>query len=129
MPRRVAAEPGCRKPLLVGCGLALLLVLGGSILFLTRQSDLLRWTLEAMQPEVVRRLPPELPAAERARLDAAFAAAARRAESGQFDLGALQRLQRQFMTLAPKQRLSREEVAEFLAALEAFAAAGSGQAP
>jgi hypothetical protein len=106
----------------VGCGLAFLLLLAGSILLLTRQNDLLRWTIEAIEPEVTRRLPTDATAQERARLKAAFAAAARRAESGAFDREALGRVQRQFMDLAPQERLSREQLAAFLDVLEEFAA-------
>ena len=125
---RPSREPGWGKPLLVGCGLAFVLLLAGSILFLTRQDDLLRWTIDQMAAGVAQRLPADATAQERDSLAAAFAAASQRAEAGDFEAAALQRLQRQFMAAAAKERLSRAELAALAQALEAFAA-GPSEAP
>lgn len=121
-------RPGCGKPLAIGCGLAAVLVLAAALLFVIKAHDILRWTIEAMRPEVERRLPEDLTRAERQRLDLAFQRAADRAESGRLDPQALQRVQRQFIALAGEEELSREELDGFVEALEAFAAAGGPEA-
>lgn len=124
-PERVSSPvpPGCGKPIAIGCGLLLLLLVAGIAVVMSKRFALLRWTIEAMRPEVERRLPADATAEDKKRLAAAFSAAAARAGSGELDLGALQRLQGQFAGLARTDKLSREQLLEFIAHLEAFAEA------
>lgn len=116
-------QPGCGKPIAIGCGLLLLLMVAGIAVLMTKRFALLRWTIDAMRPEVVRRLPAEATEADKKRLDAAFTAAAERAGSGQLDLGKLQGLQREFAGMARADKLTRQQLLDFIARLEAFAAA------
>lgn len=130
-PEKVGrGTPGCGKPLAIGCGLVLLLVLAAFALFVFKAHDLLAWSIEAMEEGVVERLADDVGQAERERLSAAIAAAAERARSKDVDLPALQALQRQFIRLAQGQTIEREELEEFITALETFARSpGPGAVP
>lgn len=118
---RSPVRPGCGKPVLVGCGLFFVLFLAAMVLFTTRIDAILRWWIGAVKTEVVRRLPDDATAADRQRLDAAFAAAAARAGSGHLDPEPLQRLEMQILSVMGEEKISREELQRVTAALEEFA--------
>lgn len=129
---RSPINPGCGKPLAVGCGLLLLLLVVGLTVTMSKRFAILGWTLEVMQPEVERRLPADLPAPERARMAQAFSRAVAKARSGAIDLNELSRVQRSFMELSQHEKLTAEAVRAFVEVLETFAdgpRAGSGEAP
>lgn len=123
-PERARAPygPGCARPLAVGCCLFLLLGIAGVVVLTVKRYELLEWSLRAMRPEIERRLADDVTEEEKARVVSAVDAAAARARSGKMDMLALQGLQARFFGLGGKQKLTSEELAEFLAALEAFAA-------
>ncbi len=113
---------GCRKPVVIGC-VALLVLVGISLVILVTQSPrLLRWSMGKMQEHVEAGLPDDLSAAERQRLDAAFAAAAEAMASGSVDPTAFTQIQR-LSSLLPQtgQTLTAEQVAEISGLLEGIA--------
>lgn len=119
-----APGTGVGKPLLVGCGCLFLLAIGGLIALVVFQNSLLGWVLGTLEGQIVPLLPEELPAAERERLESAFAEARRAVESGEYDPFALRAAvqELQAMQPAPGEELSPEEVARLTAALEKVAA-------
>lgn len=115
-------RPG--RVVLLGCG-ALLFLLGiAAIVFLLKADDFVGWVFGSIEETVAERLPDDLPAAERARLERAFAAATAKVESGEADPAALRRLQGELTAIVRRSEerpLRREEVAEITAHLEEIA--------
>jgi hypothetical protein len=121
--------PGCSKPLLIGCGVVLLLLLVGVVIFRIEFPGIVRWWFHQLDATLAPRLPADATAAERQRLHRAFEAAGRAAATGQVDIGSMQRFQRKLMALAdPEVRLSRKDVQELSETLEAMSR-GPGAAP
>lgn len=114
---RPAGTGGCGKAAMIGCGVLLLLLGIAAIVFVTRAKDLLTWSMTRMKDEIVRKLPAEVTADDRARLDRAFDAAASKATRGEVDPAALQRLQRELLSVA-QEPLTRERVLELTRSLE-----------
>ena len=116
---------GCSRPLLVGCGLAV--VLAGLVLLvlLWKAQDLIpatvRWALAQFEQQVAGMLPDDVSEAERQRLADAFDAATDALADGSADPAALQRLQGQLMDVARAGSLTREQVLGLIEALEAVA--------
>lgn len=109
---------------LIGCGTVLFLLGIAAIVFLLKADDFVGWVFGSIEETVAERLPEDLPADERARLDRAFAAATARLEAGEGDTAALRRLQSKLVGIvrsAEDRPLTREEVAEITAALEEIA--------
>lgn len=131
-PERARAPygPGCAKPLALGCGLFLLLGIAGLVVMTLKRYEILEWSLLAMRPEIERRLAADATEEEKARVVSAVNAAAARARSGKMDMPALQSVQLKFFGLGSKQKLTSQELADFLTTLEAFAANdGTGATP
>jgi hypothetical protein len=106
---------------LLGCGVLLFLLGVAAIIFLLKADDFVGWVFGSVEETVVERLPADLPAAERQRLDRAFAAAAARLESGDAEPDTLRPLQADLTRLVragDDSPLSRDEVAEITATLE-----------
>lgn len=116
-------RPG--RAMLLGCAVLLVLLGVAAIVFLLKADDFVGWVFGSVEETIVERLPPDLPAEERARLDRAFAAASARIESGEADPKALRRLQgglsRAVRSSGDDAALTREEVAEIIATLEEIA--------
>ena len=113
--------PGCSKPLLIGCGLLLLLLGAGIVLIRVEAPAIFRWTFHVAETSLTPRLPADATPAERQRLHQAFAAAGRSVGADQADLGNLQRVQREIMTLSGSQAaLTHQQLRELTAALEAL---------
>jgi hypothetical protein len=116
---------GVKKPLLIGCGVILLLVVGAMAYFLTHPEVLIVWTLEAIHEDLESRLPEDLPDDLRARYEGAYERAVVSAREEPLTPASLQRVERlqKEYTGAVKgggARLSVEEVERITAALEAF---------
>ena len=91
-PRQI--EGGCLRPAAIGCG-ALGLFLGIALLALVwRAENLLVWTLDLMENQIVTVLPEEISDEQRQRLDEGLAGARLLLTGGQVDPESLQRLQR-----------------------------------
>ena len=116
-------RPG--RVMLLGCGVLLFLLGFAAIVFLLKADDFVGWVFGSVEETVVERLPPDLPAEERARLDRAFAAATAKIATGEADPAALRSLQggltRAVRDSGDDAALTREEVAEITATLEAIA--------
>lgn len=112
---------GCSRPLLIGCGVLIVLLGIAGILFVAKAKDILAYAMGELQKQVVAALPDDVTAQERARLDRGFDAAMRKIGEGQVESPALYALQRQLMKAAekaPKQELTRDDVLDLLSALE-----------
>ena len=116
---------GCSRPLLVGCGLAVVLVGLVLLVLLWKAQDIVpaafEWALDQFEQQVEGMLPEDLSEAERQRLADAFDAAAAAVADGTADPEALQRLQGRLLEVARAGRLSRGEVMGLIEALEEVA--------
>jgi len=119
---RDLSEVPARRIVLLGCGFAFLLVGIGAAVFLAKAGDLLARALAAQQARVEARLPKDLPEVERTRLAWAFEGAEAAIRDGDADAAALDRVQRRLAELEKQAgRLSRDEIADLAADLEAVA--------
>lgn len=130
-PVRSGGGSGVRKPLLIGCGVLLLLVLIALVVFVVYQHSIAAWVFEAMEAELEPMLPEDLPPDVRSRYEAAFTAAEEAAQAGEYRPEELQRVQREFTRILQDggARMSPEEVERVTTALEEFAAGGEGAEP
>ena len=114
--------PGCSKPLLIGCGLLLLLLVVGVVAIRIEAPAIFRWTFRVAETSLTPRLPADSTPEERQRLHQAFEAAGRSIGTDQTDLANLQRVQREIMALSGSQApLTHQQVRELTEALEAVA--------
>ena len=114
--------PGCSKPLLIGCGLVLLLLVVGVVVIRVEAPAIIRWTFRLTEASLTPRLPADATPAERQRLHQAFAAAGRAVGTEQTDLANLQRVQHQIIALSGSQApLTHQQVRELTEALESLA--------
>jgi hypothetical protein len=122
--------PGCSKPLLIGCGVLLLLLGVGVVVLRVELPDIVRWWFRQLDATLAPRLPADTTQAERQRLHQAFAAAGRAASTGQIDIGSMQRFQRKLMALTdPEIRLTHKDVQELTESLEAMSRGPDAAAP
>jgi hypothetical protein len=119
---------GCSKPALIGCGVVFLLLGVAGLVFVMKARDLLVWSLDRTRAGVLANLADDVPAADRERFDAAYAAATTRIRDGKIDSSALQGLQGQLMRAIenPREKVSREK---FLALTEALEKVGGIEPP
>jgi hypothetical protein len=122
--------PGCSKPLLIGCGLVVLLLVAGVVVIRIKAPAIIRWTFSLAETSLAPRLPADATPAERQRLHQAFEAAGRSVSSEQADLANLQRVQREIMALSGSQApLTHQQVRELTEALESVAHKPAAPAP
>jgi hypothetical protein len=113
--------PGCGKPLLIGCGVLVLLFAAGLITLVVEWRAVLRGYFQVLETSLAPRLPADLTAAERDRLHRAFAGAPSFDAADETRLPALQRLQRKVVLLSGSQEpLSHRDVRELAEDLEAL---------
>lgn len=131
-PPAEPAKRGCGKPVVIGC-LALLVLTGIGLIvalyYVAQNYDrLMVWSLDRVRDGVVARLPRDLPAEDRQRLDAAFADAKGAAAASRRDPAVAQAIQLQLLELAQKGQgtgpLSRQQVEEIISILEKISEAG-----
>lgn len=123
------------RPLMLGCGILLLLFGIGLVAFMFKgeavMRHLLAWSLDSVQSEVMAALPKDLTAAERDRLQQAFDSASKSVrESKHLDVKALQTLQPELMDVSRslgKGTLTRDQCLKLAASLEALAGSESPQ--
>jgi len=122
-PRDPAApHRGCSKPALVGCGLLLVLLGLGAILFIVNAQGITAWWLRLLEKQVQTQLPPDATAQDRERLRAAFADVRRALETQKIDAAALQQVQTRVLQIAKKTgQVSRQDILDLTAALERLA--------
>lgn len=131
---RTGTGPGVGKPLLIGCGVLLLLVLVLGVLFVANQNKIVAWLFEVMESELAPMLPEDLPSDVRQRYDVAFDEAIGAFRAGEYDPFAMQELSRVMREVAEKgQRgsVTEEDVERLSTALERVAggAAEDTEAP
>jgi hypothetical protein len=112
---------GCSKPLFVGCGILLLLLGIGAIVFVVRAPALFQWWLRIVEEKVTAVVPDDVTPEERAALHHAFADMGQAfAHGGQPDARYLQRFQTELMAVIskPKGQVTRQEILELTRVLE-----------
>jgi len=117
-PREI--DGGCLKPLAIGCG-ALGLFLGIALFALMwRANDLLIWTLDLMETQIVSVLPEQISAEQEERLHQGLAAARQQLTGGEVDAEALQRLQAALIeySQAAGRGLTTQDVERLIEALD-----------
>jgi hypothetical protein len=129
---------GPGKPLVIGCLILLVLagigLIGGLYYAGQNYDKLFSWSLARIRDGVLLRLPKDLPAEERQRLDAAFTAAQSAASATRRDPTTASRLQTLMLDLAHEAQgtgtLTRKQVEEITVTLEKIGELGkSGSAP
>jgi hypothetical protein len=128
---RLGGGPRPARVVLIGCGVVFLLLGVAAVIFMLRADDFVGWVFGSLEETVMARLPPDLPSADRRRLEAAFGSARERVESGEGDPDAMRRLQAELTALARDGAggpLTREQVARIIAALEGVVGSGEGGA-
>lgn len=125
------APGGCGRPLLIGCGVLIVLLGIAAAVFVIKAKDLFGWAMARFEEEVVRMLPDDLTGEERQRLDAAFDAALAAWDAGEADPVALQRLQEELWHTVSRSdgKLTREQVVNLTRALERVAGMESPEEP
>jgi hypothetical protein len=73
--RAAAGGPSRAKPLLIGCGVLLVLLGIAAVVLVAKQAQLVGWVYSRLEAQIVAKLPPEVTAEERQRLSQAFDAA------------------------------------------------------
>lgn len=113
---------GCSRPLLIGCGVFVVLLGIAAIVFVAKSRDLFAWGIGSLRESIVANLPDDLTEEERERLDRGFEAVVQRVTGGEpVAPPALKALQRQLVSATEKandQELTREDVLDLLSALE-----------
>lgn len=111
---------GCSTPLLIGCGVGLVLVGILLVVTLVNIPAIMGWVFESTGSMLAQELPEEIPAEERQRLEQAFRDVAQAAREERIDPDRLMELQREIRDLQGKdpQDLTREDVRELTEALE-----------
>lgn len=120
-PHEPAALRGCSRPVLIGCGVT---VLVGALLFLlliVKARDLFVWAFETNARQILANLPPEVTAEDEERLRRAFDGASAAVLEGRIDLDGLQDLQ-SALALAGRPSVTRDEILQAIEALERVAA-------
>ena len=105
----------------MGCGAVAVLVGIAAIVFVVKAKDLLSWTMEKLEAQIIAALPADVSADERQRLDRGFDAAIAKIRAGEIEPPSLTALQRQLQLAAekaPRRTLTREDVLDLLSALD-----------
>jgi hypothetical protein len=117
--------PGVGKPLLIGCGALLFLLLVAGVLFVAYQNEIAGWLFETLEAQLEPAVPDDLPPEVRDRYDRAFDRAIATLRSGDYDPFALQEAQRELTRVArdlsDESEMSVEDVERMAAALEKLA--------
>lgn len=114
-----ARRPGPGRPLLIGCGVLLVLLAIAFGVFIAYQDSVAAWVFEALEAQLEPRLPDDLPEDLRARYDAAFERAIAAAREGDYDPQDLQRVQQELGRLMQTEGdLGEEDVERLIGILE-----------
>jgi len=121
----------CSRVGLIGCGLVILLLGAGAVVFLFKAGDLFAWAMTKFEQQVIQALPEDFSIEERQRLEEAFRAATESVREGEADPFALQRLQERLResVLEGGGKLTREDVLELITTLEEVAGAEPQETP
>ncbi|HEX5760627.1 MAG TPA: hypothetical protein VF121_15680 [Thermoanaerobaculia bacterium] len=127
---RNPAGSGCAKFALVGC-LGLLIALGiGLLVMVTQAPKLFGWMLDHALAQIESRYAPDVGDADKARVRAAFAAAAEAVDEKRIDPLAMQKVQTRLMdALGGQRKIERERALALAQALEELAASRPPETP
>jgi hypothetical protein len=121
-PTRARGGPGCSKPLLMGCGVLILLLGIGAVIFLVKMPSIVQWWFEKLETTLEQRLPNDVTPAEKARFHAAFESARRALASGSVDASRMQPFQSRLLSVgSSEQRMSHAQLHDLTVALEGLA--------
>ncbi|HWM90985.1 MAG TPA: hypothetical protein VN493_09480 [Thermoanaerobaculia bacterium] len=107
------------KPLLIGCGAALVLLGIAAVILVVKLPEFVDWMFTRLETQILAKLPPDVTPDERQRLVDAFDAAARAIGTGKADQAKAQELNSVLMDFARQGRtITREDVLKLTRALE-----------
>ena len=113
---------GCSRNLLIGCGVLLVLLGIGTVLFVLNASKVATWLYTKLEEQVVAQLPEDLPEEDRQRLAAAFDDVRAAIQDGSVSPGKLQQAQGKMTEMVQDaENITAEDVRELAALLEAAA--------
>ncbi len=112
---------GCGRPVLIGCGVVILMIGIAAVVVINKAGDLFDWAMGRFEEAIVQSLPDDATAGDRERLHQAFMGAVEAVKSDQADPEALENAQFQLQRaiLMEPGELTREDVLEIIDALEA----------
>lgn len=129
-PQQPRARSGCGKPVVIGCVSALLLAAIAALAafyFIGKDPNrVFRWSLDTMEKGLMGQMSPEVTAAERQRLSAAFDSVGEGLETKRVEPAELQNLNFKILEISRKGPLSSEAVRQLTEDLEALAAGEPG---
>jgi hypothetical protein len=130
-PGAPSSKSGCGRPLLIGCGAALILLGIGAVVFLLKAPAIAQWAFSRLEAEIAPKLPPDLPAADRQRLTRAFAAVREGLATGRIDLASLQPVQARLTAVAgkPQEQVTQDDIRGLTESLEKLAGVGTKPPP
>src|SRR5689334_19916283 len=124
---RAASGPSRAKPLLIGCGVLLVLLGIAAVVLVAKRAQLVGWMYNRLEAQIQVKLPEDVTAEERQRLSQAFDAATAAIGSGKVDPAKANQLNFDVLELAKAdRRITREVVLKLTDTLEDVA--GKNQA-
>jgi hypothetical protein len=119
---RAAGGPSRAKPLLIGCGVLLVLLGIAAVLLVAKRAQLVGWMFHKLETQILAKLPDDVTPAERQRLSRAFDDAEEVMGSGTPDPAKAEQLNAVLLDLAQGGRqITREDVLKLTRALEEVA--------
>lgn len=112
---------GCSKPVFIGCGVLVVVLVIGAILFLANARSIFRWWLGKAETMVTALVPPEVTPEERAALHRGFDDLGRAfTQGGQPDPRYLQQFQTKLVEVLqkPKGQVTRQQILDLTRILE-----------
>jgi len=117
-----AKGSGCSRNLLIGCGVLLVLLGIGTVLFVLNASKVATWLYTQLEKQVEAQLPEDLPEQDRQRLAGAFDKVRAAIQDGTVNPGKLQQAQGKMTEMVQDaEAITAEDVRELAALLEAAA--------
>lgn len=116
-----------KRPLLIGCGVLLVLLGIAAVVLVAKRAEFVGWMFAKLEAQILAKLPEDVTPAERQRLDRAFDSAAEAIGAGTADQAKADQLNSVLLEFAQGGRqITREDVLELTRALEDVA--GKNQA-
>lgn len=111
-----------KRPLLIGCGVLLVLLGIAAVVLVAKRAEFVGWMFQKLEAQILAKLPEDVTPGERQRLDQAFDAAATAIGAGTADQAKAEQLNSVLLELAQGGRqITREDVLKLTRALEEVA--------
>jgi hypothetical protein len=121
-PARARSGPGCSKPLLLGCGVLIVLLGIGAVIFLVKMPSIVQWWFQKLESTLEQRLPADATPAEKTHFHAAFESARHALASGTVDASRMQPFQSRLLAVgSSEQRMTHAQLHDLTVALEGLA--------